>query len=80
MEEYLQNRDVPSKSQESVDDPEKVLSFTEIKHLIETGQAHLIPNNKKIEEKINAVKDVPPSASVAKTKPKPWENHQTASE
>jgi hypothetical protein len=41
-------------SQEVLDQPtEKALTFAEIKHLIETGQTHLIPHNKTIPDKIN---------------------------
>ncbi|KAG8754373.1 hypothetical protein FRC14_005150 [Serendipita sp. 396] len=71
MEEYLQSRDETVELQNHAESAEKVLSFAEIKHLIETGQAHLIPNNKMIEEKIN---DLPPSVSLTRAKPKPWEN------
>lgn len=31
----------------------KTLTFAEIKHLIETGQTHLIPNNKIIPDELN---------------------------
>ncbi|CAG7847376.1 SubName: Full=Uncharacterized protein {ECO:0000313/EMBL:CCA75179.1} [Serendipita indica DSM 11827] len=53
---------------------EPVLTFAEIKHLIETGQAHLIPNNKVIPDKIN---DETPSRSIAPVRRKPWEVAQT---
>jgi len=39
------------------------LSFAEIKHLIETGQAHLIPNNKTIPDRLNVGVSTPHHAS-----------------
>lgn len=59
VDEYLKTQSPTTKQAE-----EPVLTFAEIKHLIETGQAHLIPNNKVIPDKIN---DETPSRSIAPT-------------
>lgn len=53
------------------------LSFAEIKHLIETGQAHLIPNNKIVPDRLN---ESVPSVSTAKVRRKPWEVTKDPSE
>jgi len=47
-----------------------VLTFAELKELIESGNVDKIPNNKIIPEKLN---DEPPSQSITPTKKKPWE-------
>jgi len=48
----------------------RVLTFGELKELIESGNVDKIPNNKIIPEKLN---DALPSQSTAPTKKKPWE-------
>ncbi|KAJ7507154.1 hypothetical protein B0H11DRAFT_193103 [Mycena galericulata] len=47
-----------------------VLSFAQLKALIEAGKEHLIPNNKIIPDALN---DAVPSASAAPVRRKPWE-------
>jgi hypothetical protein len=47
-----QNTD-KSESSEGTEVTERVLTFAEIKHLIETDQTHLIPNNKVIPDELN---------------------------
>ncbi|KAF8805607.1 hypothetical protein BYT27DRAFT_7169151 [Phlegmacium glaucopus] len=51
-------------------DENRVLTFAELKELIESGNVDNIPNNKIIPEALN---DAPPSQSTAPTKKKPWE-------
>jgi len=51
-------------------DENRVLTFSELKELIESGNMDKIPNNKIIPETLN---DAPPSQSTASTKKKPWE-------
>ncbi|PPQ99303.1 hypothetical protein CVT24_009171 [Panaeolus cyanescens] len=51
-------------------DETRVLSFAELKELIESGNVDKIPNNKIIPEAIN---DAPPSESVTPARKKPWE-------
>jgi len=51
-------------------DETRVLTFAELKELIESGNVDKIPNNKIIPEKLN---DALPSQSTAPTKKKPWE-------
>ncbi|PVG04545.1 hypothetical protein CPB86DRAFT_746361 [Serendipita vermifera] len=70
LEEYTQADDM----NQSV---EKTLTFAEIKHLIETGQAHLIPNNKVIPDQLN---DAQPSVSQIQAKKKPWEMNSSATD
>ncbi|EDR10397.1 uncharacterized protein LACBIDRAFT_317272 [Laccaria bicolor S238N-H82] len=48
----------------------RVLTFAELKELIESGKMDQIPNNKVISEALN---DAPPSESIAPSKKKPWE-------
>ncbi|KAF9011923.1 hypothetical protein BDQ17DRAFT_1233143 [Cyathus striatus] len=48
----------------------RVLTFAELKELIETGKVDQIPNNKVIPEGLN---DAPPSQSTAPARKKPWE-------
>ncbi|KAF5325326.1 hypothetical protein D9619_009805 [Psilocybe cf. subviscida] len=52
----------------------RVLSFAELKELIETGNVDKIPNNKVIPEGLN---DAPPSQSTAPARKKPWETVET---
>ncbi|GLB39765.1 hypothetical protein LshimejAT787_0702750 [Lyophyllum shimeji] len=52
------------------DDETRVLTFAELKELIESGKVDQIPNNKVIPELLN---DAPPSQSSAPTRKKPWE-------
>ncbi|KAF8960932.1 hypothetical protein BDZ97DRAFT_1277065 [Flammula alnicola] len=54
----------------SADDENRVLTFAELKELIETGNVDKIPNNKVIPEGLN---DAPPSESTAPARKKPWE-------
>ncbi|KJA23846.1 hypothetical protein HYPSUDRAFT_39372 [Hypholoma sublateritium FD-334 SS-4] len=54
----------------SEDDENRVLTFAELKELIETGNVDKIPNNKIIPEGLN---DAPPSQSTAPSRKKPWE-------
>ncbi|KIM41385.1 hypothetical protein M413DRAFT_445404 [Hebeloma cylindrosporum] len=49
---------------------DRVLTFAELKELIETGNVDKIPNNKIIPERLN---DAPPSESTATARKKPWE-------
>jgi len=58
----------------ATNDETRVLSFAELKELIETGNVDKIPNNKVIPEGVN---DAPPSQSIAPTRKKPWENAET---
>ncbi|PPQ95358.1 hypothetical protein CVT26_008203 [Gymnopilus dilepis] len=53
-----------------IEEENRVLTFAELKELIETGNVDKIPNNKVIPEKLN---EAPPSASTAPTRKKPWE-------
>ena len=54
MEEYMdsQRKDTP-KADVETQETTKELSFAEIKNLIETGRADLIPNNKTIPDLVN---------------------------
>lgn len=56
MEEYQtyisKRNNVQSPTDQAEEEP-KQLSFAEIKQMIENGQAHLIPNNKTIPERLN---------------------------
>ncbi|KAL5497953.1 hypothetical protein ACEPAH_2884 [Sanghuangporus vaninii] len=66
---------VPSPGQRSTGEhhtqnSEKVLTFTEIVSLIESNQAHLIPNNESIP---GGTAEEIPSASTAERRKKPWE-------
>ncbi|KAF9484120.1 hypothetical protein BDN70DRAFT_850452 [Pholiota conissans] len=54
----------------NANDENRVLSFAELKELIETGNVDKIPNNKIIPEGLN---DAPPSESTAQVRKKPWE-------
>jgi len=56
-------------------DENRVLTFAELKELIESGNVDKIPNNKIISESLN---DAPPSQSTAPTKMKPWEMRTTS--
>jgi hypothetical protein len=58
----------------ATDDKNRVLSFAELKELIETGNVDKIPNNKIIPEGLN---DAPPSQSTAPARKKPWEAAET---
>ncbi|KDR77108.1 hypothetical protein GALMADRAFT_246301 [Galerina marginata CBS 339.88] len=51
-------------------DEARVLTFSELKELIETGNVDKIPNNKIIPEGLNVA---PPSESTAAARKKPWE-------
>ena len=69
------------------DDQNCVLTFAELKELIETGNVDKIPNNKIIPEGLNVryrgfvlreseltlLQDAPPSQSTAPSRKKPWE-------
>ncbi|XP_006455203.1 hypothetical protein AGABI2DRAFT_75362 [Agaricus bisporus var. bisporus H97] len=59
---------VPTPSQTTEDT--KILSFAEIKELIEAGRLDEIPNNKIIPDSLN---DETPSASIVPARKKPWE-------
>ncbi|KAH9474608.1 hypothetical protein JR316_0013071 [Psilocybe cubensis] len=52
------------------DDETRVLTFAELKELIESGNVDKIPNNKIIPDRLN---DAPPSQSNAPLPKKPWE-------
>lgn len=70
------------------DDENRVLTFAELKELIETGNVDKIPNNKIIPERLNVshldiafiaelvtpcLQDAAPSESTATARKKPWE-------
>ncbi|KAL5520695.1 hypothetical protein ACEPAF_2697 [Sanghuangporus sanghuang] len=66
---------VPSPGQRSTGEhhtqnDEKVLTFAEIVSLIESNQAHLVPNNESIP---GGTTEEIPSASTAERRKKPWE-------
>ncbi|KAJ7628345.1 hypothetical protein FB45DRAFT_918075 [Roridomyces roridus] len=62
----------PSSESESETTPEStgVLSFAQLKALIESGREELIPNNKIIPDGLN---EAEPSTSAAPVRKKPWE-------
>ncbi|TFK32092.1 hypothetical protein BDQ12DRAFT_701316 [Crucibulum laeve] len=74
--ERAHRKDTSSDAQTSIDasratsEETRVLTFAELKELIETGKVDQIPNNKIIPEALN---DAPPSQSTAPTRRKPWE-------
>ncbi|KAJ3507369.1 hypothetical protein NLJ89_g6338 [Agrocybe chaxingu] len=53
-----------------VDEETRILTFAELKELIESGKVDQIPNNKVIPEAIN---EAPPSQSTVGVRKKPWE-------
>ncbi|KAF5348025.1 hypothetical protein D9758_010037 [Tetrapyrgos nigripes] len=59
----------PAVANTTSDEPD-VLTFAQLKALIESGNIDQIPNNKKIPDNLN---DAPASESTAQTKKKPWE-------
>jgi len=69
-------RDYELSSQQSTaeqsngDEETRVLTFAELKELIETGNVDKIPNNKIIPEGLN---EATPSESTAALPKKPWE-------
>ncbi|KAH6891762.1 hypothetical protein BKA70DRAFT_847217 [Coprinopsis sp. MPI-PUGE-AT-0042] len=54
----------------SASEEERVLTFAELKELIESGKVDQIPNNKVIPEKFS---EEPPSQSTTAVRKKPWE-------
>ncbi|KII91471.1 hypothetical protein PLICRDRAFT_104505 [Plicaturopsis crispa FD-325 SS-3] len=52
------------------EDELRVLSFAELKDMIESGNTDQIPNNRPIPDVLN---DTPPSESKAPSRKKPWE-------
>ncbi|KAF8895873.1 hypothetical protein CPB84DRAFT_1244280 [Gymnopilus junonius] len=52
------------------EDKDRVLTFAELKELIESGNVDKIPNNKVIPDVLN---EAPPSQSTAPMRKKPWE-------
>lgn len=77
-----------SEANPSATDESRVLSFAELKSLIEQGKTDQIPNNKHIPDAINVshiysfsalqfelpgYQDAPPSESTAQSRKKPWE-------
>lgn len=80
----LENTVVPPPA----DDGNRVLTFAELKELIEQGKTDQIPNNRHIPDNINVsinlkvtsarcivenFQDAPPSESTAPSRKKPWE-------
>ncbi|KAJ3563170.1 hypothetical protein NP233_g9111 [Leucocoprinus birnbaumii] len=61
---------IPSSDGTQTEEEPRVLTFSELKELIETGRLDQIPNNKVIPSGLN---EVPPSDSTAQSRKKPWE-------
>ncbi|KXN88438.1 hypothetical protein AN958_07344 [Leucoagaricus sp. SymC.cos] len=60
----------PASEQAEGDEEPRVLTFAELKELIESGRLDEIPNNKTIP---NALNEASPSQSTAERRKKPWE-------
>jgi len=70
-EEKVDTAAMTSAEQPATDkDETRVLTFTELQELIESGRLDQIPNNKVIPELLN---DAPPSQSNTPARKKPWE-------
>ncbi|KAK0469072.1 uncharacterized protein EV420DRAFT_1492339 [Desarmillaria tabescens] len=65
----------PSTASES-EEP-KILTFAQLKELIEAGKLDEIPNNKTISGELNSA---PPSQSAASVRRKPWETSNNSSD
>ncbi|PPQ77950.1 hypothetical protein CVT25_015425 [Psilocybe cyanescens] len=66
----------PAIGSAAADEETRVLTFAELKELIETGNVDKIPNNKIIPDGLN---DAPPSQSNAPMPKKPWETATSSS-
>lgn len=60
----------PTSDKTQSEEEPRVLTFAELKELIESGRLDQIPNNKIIPNDLN---EAPPSQSTTQTRKKPWE-------